>query len=76
MSQLRTCHGSNMPTLTLNNGHSMPIIGLGTWKSTAKGEVKSAVLAALEAGYRHLDCAAVSVPQPMLALGECDGLIG
>ncbi|MFN3803272.1 aldo/keto reductase, partial [Belliella pelovolcani] len=47
-----------MKTLTFNNGDQLPILGLGTWKSKP-GEVFQAVLWALEAGYRHIDCAAI-----------------
>ncbi|SEJ62470.1 alcohol dehydrogenase (NADP+) [Cyclobacterium xiamenense] len=47
-----------MKYVTFENGDQMPMLGLGTWKS-APGEVYQAVLWALEAGYRHIDCAAV-----------------
>jgi len=40
------------------NGDSVDAVGLGTWKS-APGEVAQAVQTALEAGYRHIDCAAI-----------------
>ncbi|KAJ4460337.1 putative oxidoreductase [Paratrimastix pyriformis] len=42
--------------VVLNNGARMPRIGLGTWQSP-DAEVKTAVKAAVEAGYRHIDTA-------------------
>jgi len=41
----------------LNNGASIPAIGLGTWKSKP-GEVEGAVMEALKIGYKAIDCAA------------------
>ncbi|RCN30077.1 hypothetical protein ANCCAN_24156 [Ancylostoma caninum] len=45
------------PTITLSNGVKMPLVGLGTWQSTPD-EVKAAVKAAIETGYRLIDTAA------------------
>ncbi|KAJ1559919.1 hypothetical protein HK096_010662, partial [Nowakowskiella sp. JEL0078] len=42
----------------LNNGSSIPALGLGTWQSP-KGEVTKAVFHALKTGYRHIDGALV-----------------
>jgi diketogulonate reductase-like aldo/keto reductase len=44
-------------SLTLNNGVKIPQLGLGVWQSG--GQTKKAVAAALSAGYRHVDTAAV-----------------
>lgn len=43
---------------TLNNGMQIPAVGFGTWQA-APGEVEQAVITALKAGYRHIDCAAI-----------------
>lgn len=44
--------------IKLPNGQYMPALGFGTWQATEE-EITSALDAALEAGYRHIDCATV-----------------
>lgn len=46
-----------IPTVTLNDDHTIPVIGLGVGE-LSDTETESAVLAALEAGYRLIDTAA------------------
>lgn len=46
------------PLLKLNNGITVPALGFGTFASQGSvGETHRAVVCALNAGYRHLDCA-------------------
>lgn len=46
-----------VPTLTLDNGVSMPALGFGVFQ-TPPDETAAAVATALETGYRHIDTAA------------------
>ncbi len=43
----------------LNNGVEIPVLGFGNWKAADGEEAYQAVLAALKAGYRHIDTAAI-----------------
>jgi len=44
-------------TRTLNSGHDIPVLGFGTFKIPDGDEVRQAVAAALEVGYRLIDTA-------------------
>jgi predicted aldo/keto reductase-like oxidoreductase len=46
-----------VPDIALNNGVEMPSIGFGVFQ-TLPDETRSAVAAALDTGYRHIDTAA------------------
>lgn len=45
-------------TIRLNSGHDIPILGFGTWQLTGD-RAYTAVSEALQAGYRHIDTAAI-----------------
>lgn len=45
--------------LMMNSGHAIPRVGLGVYKSADGDETYNAVRWALEAGYRHIDTAAL-----------------
>jgi 2,5-diketo-D-gluconate reductase A len=49
---------TDQPTVTLNDGQVMPQFGLGVWQ-TPDGEAPEAVRAAVAAGYRLVDTAAI-----------------
>ena len=48
-----------MKEYLLNNGVGIPVLGFGTWKAQDGEEAYQATLAALKAGYRHIDTAAI-----------------
>jgi 2,5-diketo-D-gluconate reductase A len=52
-----TTGASVTPSLPLNNGTSIPLIGLGT-SPLSDVQVAPAIVTAVEAGYRHIDTAA------------------
>ena len=43
--------------ITLEDGNSMPLFGLGVWEAQSGQETYDAVLSALNVGYRHFDTA-------------------
>lgn len=46
-------------TFTLSNGVKIPCVGFGTWQTPDGDVAVSSVKAALKAGYRHIDTAAI-----------------
>lgn len=45
------------PRIQLNTGHSMPLVGLGTYKIVGQDAIDITVDAALNCGYRQFDTA-------------------
>ncbi len=53
----------NVPSVTLNDGKTMPQLGFGVWQVSSE-EIVPSVRAALDAGYRSIDTAAAYGNQP------------
>lgn len=51
--------------LSTENGFKIPALGIGTWRAP-DDEVEKALNEALEAGYRHIDCAPVYLNEPVI----------
>ena len=49
---------ANIPSVRLNNGIDLPVVGLGVYQAARGEETRSAVREALALGYRHVDTAA------------------
>lgn len=62
-----------MNILEFTNGDQLPIIGLGTWKSTSD-DVYGVVKEALRLGYRHIDCAAIYGNEPGVGQALTDSI--
>ncbi|XP_075984182.1 aldo-keto reductase AKR2E4-like [Anticarsia gemmatalis] len=67
------------PCIELNDGNTIPVVALGTGRGTAKegesiDEVRNAVLWAIEAGYRHIDTAAIYGDEPQVGQGIADAI--
>lgn len=62
-----------MKHLSFKNGDQIPALGLGTWKSKP-GEVRKAVYWAIQAGYRHIDGAAIYQNEKEVGQGIADAI--
>lgn len=65
--------GSDVQQPLTSQPPTIPSLGFGTW-NLDKSNVTEAVSAALQAGYRHLDCATIYGNQKQVGKGIADGL--
>ncbi|RVE47941.1 hypothetical protein evm_007455 [Chilo suppressalis] len=75
---LNTILAEKAPRMELNDGNKIPTVALGTGRMTAGGtqndEVRDAVLWAIEAGYRHIDTAAIYGDEEEVGQGIADAV--
>jgi diketogulonate reductase-like aldo/keto reductase len=58
--------------VSLSDGNSIPLLGLGTWEAQPGGETRDAVAFALETGYRHIDTAKLYNNERDVGEAVCD----
>ncbi|XP_045770624.1 uncharacterized protein LOC123871092 [Maniola jurtina] len=76
---LNLAAATQAPCIELNDGNKMPIVALGTGRGTASenaplNEVRQAVYWAIEAGYRHIDTAAIYFDETEVGQGIQDAI--
>ena len=77
---ISVCLGSlsqdrQLPLRASSSGISIPHLGFGTWNlSPSDHNASAAVSAAIQIGYRHIDCAAAYRNEPDVGKGIADGL--
>nr|XP_034827626.1 aldo-keto reductase AKR2E4-like [Maniola hyperantus] len=76
---LNLAAATQAPCIELNDGNKMPIVALGTGRGTASenaplNEVRQAVYWAIEAGYRHIDTAAIYFDETEVGQGIKDAI--
>merc|ERR1712215_384602 len=52
-------HSMSDKAMSLYNGYTMPLLGLGTWHHGDQQEMTQAIKFAVKEGFRHIDCAYV-----------------
>lgn len=63
---------TNVPTVALNDGNTIPQLGLGVWRAQP-GDAKNAIIEAIQTGYRLIDTAAIYMNEEDVgaAIAEC-----